>query len=161
MKEMKAVMGVAMLLLLVGAGCTTGEDPQVKDANPGADTTMSTETEVSTPVTTPEVSVDTEDTGDTSTFQVTAAPVGDKKLSVIWTVPESMATDKDITAYRILVGKTENPTSENKYYWYERGAVYRDKIVEGLNLGGQHVRVCAVKAGECAVYSNDVMVDVK
>lgn len=161
MKQSHALVGIAALLLLVGAGCSQGENPQVKDATPAADATAPTETNSSDIVTAPEVSPDTNSSQTSSDFTVTAEAKGNRTLNVTWSVPSSMSEDKDVSAYRILVGKTENPTWDNKYYWYERGATYRDKTIEGLNTGKQHIRVCAVKAGDCAMYSNNVTVDVK
>ncbi len=156
MKYMTSLAGMAAVLVLVGAGCAPAEEPQVKNA----DTPEQTDT--SGTVTVPEIGMDAqEETPAASDLTVTAEATGGNKVSVAWTVPAEMAADKDITAYRILVGKTENPTWDNKYFWFERGSVYRDKVLEGLRLGEQHIRVCAVKANECVAFSNNVMVDVK
>lgn len=95
---------------------------------------------------------------DDGSFTLSAKTAGDSGVLFTWSVPEVLAEGAE--GFRFARGEEANPTYPSSWWW-ERGPAHRELTWEGLPEGDAHFRACIVRNGECAEYSNDVMVTVE
>ena len=107
----------------------------------------------------------TEETETTNTtkndeFTLSAESLGDGKVKFSWSLPEDIETD-DEKGFIIVRSENENPENDGLNYWIRQSSLNREASWINIPTGTQHFRICALLNEECAVYSNDIELEVK
>ncbi len=141
-KVLLPIGGIALALLLVGAGCAKVEAPKTSDSS--KDKPAVTEKADVPPVET-----------NSKKITLSATPIElAGQVYLQWAVPEQFKSDE---GYRLVRSKNENPTFPGNFWFHQEAD--RDHITWIDIPGGTwHFRICQFVDGACAAYSDDVSV---
>lgn len=96
---------------------------------------------------------------DGSGIALTAKALGNSMVKFQWTVSE-VETDKE-KGFVLVRSMDEEPVHDGLNYWFRQYYRNREATWVDLPTGTMHFRICALQNGECAVYSNDIELEVK
>lgn len=133
-------------LLLVGAGCAATQPPGVETT----DTGVKGDTDTTSTGTNPE--------NKTSEITLTGSITGPNSVKLEWE-PSAEVTES-VEKWWLIGGSEENPSYPGTKFVFERSKGFREKEWKGLAAGTTHFRVCAVVDQKCAVYSNDLELEI-
>lgn len=136
----------------MGFGCTNGSVTQGDNAPITPTSAVQSPTQLKTN------NAPIGDTAPGGSIVLNAKATGDNTVEFEWNLGSDLASTTE--GFRFARGIEENPTYPSSWWW-ERGPSHRSLTWNGLPDGAAHYRVCAVVDDACAVYSNDVSVDVQ
>ncbi len=140
LRILPVILGV---LLLAGAGCSRQEP---------VSTTPDTGTE-------PAVNGTTDTSPETSeSITLTGSITGPNSVKLEWE-PSAEVTES-VEKWWLIGGSEENPSYPGTKFVFERSKGFREKEWKGLAAGTTHFRVCAVVDQKCAIYSNDLELEI-
>ena len=179
-KLLRGLGGMALALVLVGAGCNTnfgGADnsPTPTDASsslPDLNLGVSSTSDV----TKPEMKKGEENKEnkamekkegammsdlDKATLTLSAEALGDRQVKFTW---ETDAKLSDANRFIVVRSDKENPVHSGANQWSRFAYSVREATLANQSLGSFHYRVCITANNNpdtCAKYSDDVVMDVK
>lgn len=95
-----------------------------------------------------------------SELTLSAEALGGGLVKLTWTKSDDIKTDAE-KGFILVRSATENPEHNQKNFWFRQGAEKRETIWKSVPTGTQHFRICTLENEKCAVYSNDVQLEVK
>lgn len=145
-------------LLFFGAGCEAPADEngeekettfETKDANGNEQQTEENNEE----------STENEEENETG-LNLSAEALGDGQVKLTWTKSDSINTDAE-RGFVLVRSQEKDPIHDETNYWFRQSAENRETVWKYILPGKQHFRICALQNEKCAVYSNDVELEVK
>ncbi len=181
-KLMQGLGGIALALVLVGAGCNSGFGGVDNTATP-TDTSSSlpnlnldasstgdmTKPEVKEGEETKEPTAKDNNEGEANmsadlknaTLTLTAEASGNREVKFTW---ETDAKLNDSNRFIIVRSDKENPSHSGTNQWSRYAYTVRSSALGNQSLGTFHYRVCITEKNNpdvCTKYSDDVVVEVK
>lgn len=145
-KKIIAPALLAISLLFLGAGCDKAAE--VKEAEK---TFNAKEAQNQIPE---------EKSEKTSGLNLTAEALGDGMVKFVWEKSDDVATDKE-RGFVLVRSENANPENDGTNFWFRQSADKRETVWKDVPAGKLHFRICALREEKCAVYSNDVELEVK
>lgn len=156
------VGGIAVLLLIAGAGCAEVDNPSAQDD--------SLKNEESTNVVNPATSEFNEEksaqgesalVGQDNELNLSAEAIGENSVKFLWTAPKNLT---EANRFIIVQGTEENPAHDGKHNWFRQYYANRAVVWANLSGGKHHFRICITENNNndsCVRYSNDVEVKIE
>ncbi|PJC52759.1 MAG: hypothetical protein CO030_01195, partial [Candidatus Magasanikbacteria bacterium CG_4_9_14_0_2_um_filter_42_11] len=118
---------LAILFLLVGAGCDNTSPTNNQDVNTTTDTVPTTEQS------------GTLDTVQENSFALQASAVGNNQVAFEWTLESSMAEPKQ---FILLRDSEKKPEMDGKKFWFRQDGSHRSATWVDVPSGIQSFRIC-------------------
>lgn len=137
-------------LLLFGAGCN--EAKKINEAEKNFETKNAANTEI--------IKETNNENNAANGLNLSAETLGEGQVKLTWTKSDDIKTDAE-KGFVLVRSEKTNPENDGINFWFRQSSEKRETVWKAIPAGKLHFRVCALQEEKCAVYSNDVELEVK